>query len=380
MSDPLRLGVLYSLTGSLSVTESSTQLGALLAAEEVNAAGGAGGRTIQLIVEDYASNMSLAAVRARKLLAVDGVKAVVGGYTSSSRVAMLAEFERADALLIYPTYYEGLEQHPNVIYAGAVPNQFLLDYVDWIVANLGSRLYVVGSDYIYPRALAEMIKSRSVATGGLVVGESYVPLGNISFDRVVAEIAALQPDVVVSNIAGAESVSAFYRQFRAAGLTAARLPIAATVTAEIDLQAMGPEHGAGHYMTSTYFSSLRNSANDHYLEMMRNRFGSHAVAHVAQVGAYNAVWLYALAAARASDPSSLARLRSAMLQTTFASNPEGYPLAVCANGHTVHPAYIGRARRDGSFEVLARFGSREPEPYPPTIVAAGPESLVSEKG
>lgn len=374
--DELRLGVVYSLTGSLCVTEASTQLGALLAAEQVNAAGGVAGRRLELRVADCASDMTLAAARARRLLRVDGVRACVGGYTSASRVAMAPEFERAGGLLIYPTYYEGLEQHPNVVYAGALPNQFLLDYVDWILDHLGTRIYVVGSDYIYPRTLGVMISSRAGAGGATVVGDRYVPLGNVEFGSVVAEIAARQPDVVVSNIVGAESVSAFYRQFRAAGFSAASLPIAATVTSEIDLQTMGPEHGAGHYMTGTYFSSLDNPANGRYLAALRARFGAGTAAHVAQVGAYNAVWLFALAAARARDPESLVDLRAAMLATTFEDSPEGWPLAVCGNGHTEHPAYIGRAGRDGEFEVLARFQPRAPEPYPAAIVPAADE-LVS---
>ena len=44
--DALRVGLLYSLTGPLSVTEASIHRGAVLAAEEINAAGGVQGREL----------------------------------------------------------------------------------------------------------------------------------------------------------------------------------------------------------------------------------------------------------------------------------------------------------------------------------------------
>jgi len=369
-SADIPVGVLYSLTGGLAVTETSIQQGALLAIEQVNAAGGIDGRRLVPVIEDYCSDVSLAAIRARDILRSDGVRVCVGGFTSASRAAMLPVFRAHDALLVFPTYYEGLEQDPNVVYAGAVPNQFLMDYVRWILGNLGSRIYMVGSDYVYPRTIGFMIGKVAAEAGADIAADRYVPLGCTEFGAVLDDIAAVRPDVVISNLVGSDSVPAFYRQFRLAGHTAASLPIAATVTTEIELQAMGPEHGAGHFMTAAYFGSLRNAANDAYVAAVRARFGADAVTHVTQVGAYNAVWLFALAAARAGS-LSLDALRAAFIRTSFADNPEGWPVTVHPNQHTDHPSYIGCARPDGQFDVVADFPPRSPEPYPSVIV---PES------
>lgn len=365
------IGVLYALSGGLAVTETSIHHGALLAVEQVNAAGGIGGRRLVPIVEDYASDMSLAAVRARKLLRSDRVRVCIGGFTSASRAAMLPVFRGHRAVLVYPTYYEGLEQDPNVIYAGAVPNQFLLDYVRWILQNLGTRIYMLGSDYVYPRTVGVMIQRIAGAAGAVIAADRYVPLGASDFGSVLDEIAELRPDVVISNLVGSDSVPAFYRQFRLAGHTAASLPIAATVTTEIELQAMGAsEYGTGHFMTATYFGSLDNRANAAYVAAIRGRFGAEAVTHVAQVGAYNAVWLFALAAARAHG-LGLEELCSAFVGTTFKDNPEGWPLMVHGNQHTDHPSYIACATPAGQYEIVADFPPRRPEPYPAVIVPEG---------
>jgi urea transport system substrate-binding protein len=366
-ADGIRIGILYSLTGGLAGTEASIIRGALLAVEQVNAAGGAGGRPLVPFVEDYASDMSLAAIRARKLLRTDHVVACIGGYTSASRVAMLPVMHAQRSLLVYPTYYEGVEQDGNVIYGGAVPNQFLLDYMEWVLGHLGRRLYVVGSDYVYPRTLGAMIRRIARNAGADVIADRYVPLGCATFGAVIDEIEAVRPDVVISNVVGSDSVPAFYREFRAAGHTADTLPIAATVTTELELQTMGPEVGAGHFMVGTYFGSLPNPANERYVAAVRARFGPDAVTHVPQVGAYNAVWLFARAVERARD-LSLDGLREAFVGTTFDDNPEGWPVTVHPDHHTNHPCYIGRARADGRFDVLAEFPPRLPEPYPAMLV------------
>ena len=63
------------------------------------------------------------AEKAQKLIRSDCVAAVFGGWTSSSRKAMLPVFEGNNALLFYPVQYEGLESSQNIFYTGATTNQ-----------------------------------------------------------------------------------------------------------------------------------------------------------------------------------------------------------------------------------------------------------------
>lgn len=365
--DGLRVGLLYSLRGRLAETERSIHRGALLAVKQVNEAGGVRGRPLVPVTADYASDCAAAAAQVRDLVHQKGVFACVGGYTSASRVAMLPAIHEGRSLLIYPTYFEGLETDSRTFYAGAAPNQFLVDYVRWILAKLGTRLFVVGSDYVYPRTLAAMVHSLARTDGAEVVAERYVPLGQTDFASTLAEIARLRPDVVISNLVGTDSTSAFYRQFHDAGNTVDELPIAATVTSELDLKVMGPSYGAGHFMAATYFGSLRHRDNQKYIQALSDEFGPDEVSHVAQVGAYNAIWMLALAAERARDLSA-SSLRQALVGVRFPGNPEGWALTTHANHYTSHPSYIGRARPDGQFDVVAEYPVRTPDPYPSLIV------------
>jgi len=368
-SGPIKIGLLNSLSGVLSITEKSIHDGAALAVEEVNAAGGVNGRKLQPISEDYASDFTVAVQKASKLITQDKVAIVVGGYTSASRVAMIPTFQKDNALFFYGTYYEGLECDTNTFYGGAVPNQFLLDYVPWVMKNLGTSFYIVGSDYIYPRTVSAIVQKLVKQNGGKVVSDRYFPLGTTEFGSVISDIQSKKPDVVFSNLVG-DSTPAFYKQFRSAGLTADTLPIAATVTTEVEVQAMGPQNAKGHFMTSTYFQSLDNPANKKFVEAFQAKYGADAVTHMPLVGTYNAVWLFAKAAAKTPNDLSSEALSKALVGATFEDSPEGQPTTIESNHHVNHPSYVGQTGSDGQFKVVQSFQPRNADPFPPEIVPA----------
>jgi ABC-type branched-subunit amino acid transport system substrate-binding protein len=85
--------------------------------------------------------------------------------------------ERHNQLLFYPVQYEGLELSPNIVYAGAAPNQQIIPAVKWCFDHLGKRFFLVGSDYVFPRTANAIIKDQVGALGGEIAGEDYILLG-----------------------------------------------------------------------------------------------------------------------------------------------------------------------------------------------------------
>ncbi len=112
-TEPIKVGVLHSLSGTMSISETTVRDSTLMAIDEINAAGGVLGRQIVPIVEDGASDWPTFAEKARKLLLEDGVSVIFGDWTSASRKAMLPVVEENDGLLFYPVQYEGLEESPT---------------------------------------------------------------------------------------------------------------------------------------------------------------------------------------------------------------------------------------------------------------------------
>ena len=114
--DAWALGILFSQSGLMQIPETQLLQGALLAIEEINAAGGALGRPIEAIHYDPRSDPGLYRQYADRLLTEDAVSVIIGCCTSLSRKVVLPSLERRNGLLWYPDLYEGFEYSPNVIY------------------------------------------------------------------------------------------------------------------------------------------------------------------------------------------------------------------------------------------------------------------------
>ena len=114
--DTIKVGILHSLSGTMSISEVSVKDATLLAIKEINAKGGVLGKQLEPIVEDGASDWPTFAEKAKKLIEQDKVAVVFGCWTSASRKAVKPVFEELNGLLFYPVQYEGLEQSPNIFY------------------------------------------------------------------------------------------------------------------------------------------------------------------------------------------------------------------------------------------------------------------------
>ena len=229
-ASPVKVGVLFSLTGGLSIIEKSLHDATMMAITEINGKGGVLGEQIEAVAEDGASDPRTFNEKASKLVIEDRVASVFGCYTSASRKAVLPVFEKRQNLLFYPTYYEGFECSKNVVYTGAVPNQQLSNFIPWIIKHLGKKkFFIVGSNYIYPREMAKVCKILIKENGGEWLADEYLELGDSEWGSMVNKIKNSGCDVVLSNVVG-DSVVAFYREYKNQGLTHDKLPICATVT------------------------------------------------------------------------------------------------------------------------------------------------------
>jgi urea transport system substrate-binding protein len=121
--EPIRIGVLHSLSGTMAISETTLKDTVLMMVEQQNAKGGLLGRPLEAVVVDPASDWPLFAEKARDLLTVSEVDTIFGCWTSVSRKSVLPVIEELNGLLFYPVQYEGEESSRNVIYTGAAPNQ-----------------------------------------------------------------------------------------------------------------------------------------------------------------------------------------------------------------------------------------------------------------
>src|SRR6202165_3899751 len=135
--DPIKLGILHSLSGTMAISETTLKDVMLMLIDEQNKKGGVLGRKLEAVVVDPASNWPLFAEKARELITVQKVAAVFGCWTSVSRKSVLPVFEETGNILFYPVQYEGEESSKNVFYTGAAPNQQAIPAVEYLMDNEG---------------------------------------------------------------------------------------------------------------------------------------------------------------------------------------------------------------------------------------------------
>jgi branched-chain amino acid transport system substrate-binding protein len=363
-TDPVKVGVLYSQAGATSRIESSQLAATQFAIHEINEAGGIEGRELVPVHYDPQSIPHNYKTLATKLVRDDKVNVIFGCYMSSQRKAVIPVVEKWHRLLMYPTIYEGFEFSGNVVYTGAAPNQNSAQLAEYMTRNFGSRVYLVGSAYIYPyesnRIMSDFILERP---GGDKLAERYVKLDATEkdFARIAAEIKAKQPDWVFSTVVGS-GTRMLYEAYADAGLDPTRMPIASLTTCEAETSEMSPAVAAGHITAAPYFQSIDRADNRECLARFRKLMGDHVQPNMGWEAAYFQVHMFANAM-RHAGTDDVEHLLPHLLGSEFDA-PQGRVRIDPTNHHTRLYPRIGRVGDDGRFVVVAQAPHGvDPDPY-----------------
>ncbi|MBB3387940.1 urea transport system substrate-binding protein [Rhizobium sp. BK275] len=363
--DTVKVGILHSVTGTMAISETGSVQAEKLAIEQINAMGGVLGRKIEFIQEDGASDWPTFAEKAKKLLVQDKTAAVFGCWTSASRKAVLPVFEQYNGMLYYPTFYEGLEESPNVIYTGQEATQQILAGIDWVVKEKGAKsFYLLGSDYIWPRTSNKIARKHIEKLGLEVVGEEYYPLGHTQFNSVINKIKLKKPDVIYAIVVGGSNV-AFYKQLKAAGIDLSKeKPLLLTISVtEDEILGIGGENMAGAYAMMKYFQSLENDNNKQFVAEFKKMWGDNIVIGDVTQAAYLGPWLWKAAVEKAGS-FDIDKVKAASPGIELTTAPEGY-VKIHENHHLWSKARVGHAQLDGQYKVVYETTDlMEPNPFP----------------
>ncbi|MFG1873644.1 urea ABC transporter substrate-binding protein [Sphaerisporangium sp. NPDC049003] len=368
-SSTTKVGILHSLSGTMAISEVTVRDAELLAIEEINAAGGVLGKKLVPVVEDGASDWPTFAEKATKLIAQDKVATVFGGWTSASRKAMLPVFEKRKALLWYPVQYEGLESSPYIFYTGATTNQQIVPGLDYLREKGKKKIFLVGSDYVFPRTANKIIKAYAAANGMQVLGEEYTPLGHTEYSTLVNKVVQARPDAVFNTLNGDSNV-AFFKQLKSAGITAERMPVMSVSVAEEEVKGIGVDNVAGHLVAWNYYQTTGNPANKKFVEAFKAKYGADRVTSDPMEAGYNAVYLWAEAVKKAGS-TDVEAVKKAAGGITL-KRPEGSVTIDGENQHMYKTARIGVVEPDGQIKEVWNSGKPiKPDPYLKTYPWAG---------
>ena len=356
--DPIKVGVLHSLSGTMAISETTLKDTMLMLVEQQNAKGGLLGKQLEAVVVDPASDWPLFAEKARELIEVNEVDAVFGAWTSVSRKSVLPVFEELNSLLFYPVQYEGEESSKNVFYTGAAPNQQAIPAVDYLKDEIGVERWVLaGTDYVYPRTtnkiLEAYLQDNGVAAEDIMI--NYTPFGHADWQSIVSDIKKFGSEgkktAVVSTINGDANVP-FYKELGNQGVSAEDIPVVAFSVGEEELSGIDTAPLVGHMAAWNYFMSVESVENEEFIGSWHKFLGDEdRVTNDPMEAHYIGfnMWVKAVEKAGTTDPEAV---QEAIIGVSV-PNLTGGISSMLPNHHITKPVLIGEIQDDGQFDVVS---------------------------
>ena len=312
-AEPIRVGLVAPMTGSIATFGISTRQGAQLVFDEVNRRGGLLGRQVELLVEDDAGKPEEAANVFTKLVNRDRVVAIIGSVATKCSLAGAPVCQRAGVPMITPA-----STNPKVTEVGDYI--FRVCFIDpfqgevisrFLVEKLGLKrvgiIYDLTNDY--SKGLADYVEANVKRLGGQVVSRQTFSEQDKSFKAQLTAMAAERPQAVF--------VSAYYTEAALIARQARQLGMKATFIGPDGFDSpmlvkSGGDAVEGAYFSNHYSADSKAPETQVFVQAYTKRYGESPDA-LAALG-YDAAGLLADAIKRAGSAEGRA-IRDALAAT-----------------------------------------------------------------
>jgi urea ABC transporter urea binding protein len=369
-SGAIKVGILHSLSGTMTASERPLQELLVMMIEKANETGGLMGRPLEAVIMDPRSDPRAYAGAARSLLTEHHVAAIFGCWTSTSRKEVQPVVESLNGLLFYPSQYEGEEESTNIFYTGATPQQQAIPAVDYLRRRGHNRFFLLGSESVYSRTTNAILRSYLEANGADpgAIREVLTPFGHKDWAETVAAIkrfGAGGDAGVITTVSGDANIY-LYRELAAQGITANTIPVMTLSIGESELPAISGPEVAGHLACWSYLHELDTPANRAFVRAWRKFCGRPNVMtddpmEATWIG-FN-LWMEAVKFAQSTETNAV-REKLAGLRLKA---PSGYEVAMDVSNHHLHkPAIVGEMTADGRIVPVWKSAALiAPDPWSP---------------
>jgi len=313
--DTLSVAFVVPLQGPTGIYGPSCLACGELAAEQLNAVDGIGGRRVELITVDGGRHPDVVAAEVATLVETGTVEAVAGWHISAVRQAITRRIG-GKVVYAYAAMHEGRDDTPGVVMLGERPTNQLLPATAWMREQLGiGRWAVVGNDYVFPRVTGHTARTALRDSASSIVSETYVPLGTTNFSAVLEDLeqrdTAHDVDGVIMLLMGQDAVH-FNRQFARRHLDT-RLARLSPAIEENTLLAGGAGAHNNLYAAAAYFDNMNTTDGSELARTYYARYGSWAPAlNAVGESCYEAIMFLARAGATSGrlEPDNLPAMTS----------------------------------------------------------------------
>ena len=316
--EPIKIGVIGPHSGPAAFDGQSNLIGAQVAADEVNKAGGLlGGRKLEIVAADSRGIPAEAVSAYRKVVTQDKVVAVDCCWFSSSTIAALPTIEelKVPATTGIAFLPDAKETKLTYLFKFAQTPRLESRFVDYWVKKLGiKRVAFLARNDDWGRASSGVYQARLKELGGTVLSSDYYAPGEKDFYAHLTKVKALNPEGVnMVDVSG--PVATQVKQMAELGLTAKALGSDGPITdAFIRLAGKVSE---GIPLVVRYATTLDTPRNKAFVAAFRAKRNGEDPDQYAQAG-YDSIHLHAEAIKRAgsTDP---AKIREALTKSDYVS-------------------------------------------------------------
>jgi branched-chain amino acid transport system substrate-binding protein len=344
--DKIKIGLVASINGDLKPWGMDSQSGALLAVDEINAAGGIGGKQVQLLVEDSGSKPDQGKTAAERLIE-KGAVALVGEVASgiTIQIANAASVKKVPVVAVGATKTDlpGIGEYVfRVCYTDDLQGPVMATFA---FEDLGLKNVAIMTDnkQPYSQFLSKAFRDSFTKQGGKIVDEQFYETGQTQFAAQLTQLKAKNPDGVF--LSGYfNEVGPIVRQAKEAGINAKFMGGDGWDSAEI--LTSGGEAILGSYFCNHYNDKEDRAEVKTFLDAWKAKIGGVPGTTMGALG-YDAVKLVIDSMKRAKDPSSSAEVLKAISETENFSGVSGAITLKGQGGNPPKRALIVQLTKEG---------------------------------
>lgn len=334
----IKLGFFGDLSGRTFNFGQSAKNGILMAADEINQAGGINGRQLDVVIDDDKGSPEEAASLTGKLITNDQVVAIIGGGTSSNSRAAAPKAQAEHVPLISPSSTDpAVTQVGDYIFRACFVDAFQGDVMAKFAINtLKAKKAAILFDFnaSYGRGLTDYFELSFAKLGGQIVTKLSYTQGDADFKGQLSSIQAAEPDVIYIPGYYAD-VAVIAKQARMIGLKQPLLGGDGWDAPE--LWQLGGDALNGSFISTHYSVDDPSPAIQRFVHDYKQRYGNLTPdAHAAL--AYDAMRVLADAIERAGSTAH-DKIRNALAETKNFQGVTGV-ISMDANRNAIKPAVV----------------------------------------
>lgn len=354
----IKVGIVSDFTGACSLNEQGKRAAYILAADEINAAGGILGRKVELLFRDDQGDTALTAMYAAELTEQEHVNVLMGSTLSPTRDMLISYANKNKTLYLNTQQTEGGVADHYTFCLSAMPEQQMLCMLEYLIKNYGKKFYIIAADYNFGILSAEWVKYFLHELGGELVGCEYLDDQISDFDALIDRIIKVDTDVLFS-LCVYPNHDGFFVQWSRRGLS--HIPNASTTCIAVNHQhvTLPPPVMENTYFMASFLEDLDTEPAREFVRKYRARFSKDTVPYMGMdtETAYSAMHIYKKACEIAGTTEVEAVIAALENEDIYFDSPAGRVLVRGNDHHTARHMSCFRVDSENRVHELFRTGA-----------------------